>query len=161
MDNSIIKDDLFSGTFWKQHITPKLHSCVSELMMSTQPSMSERTIASLPSGERSLHEHLQRLLPTRTYLRIDLALLDPRVTSSNPSTSAGTAVVAEALMIHKWLCNNWKAENKSCRDVIVWVVVAPLAGGSILKVKNVGFYLEMLWFESVEWPWKNMRFRAK
>lgn len=50
-----------------------------------------------------------------------------------------------ALMIHKWLCNNWKAENKSCRDVITWEVSA---GGSILKVKNVGFYLEMLWFES-------------
>lgn len=58
-------------------------------------------------------------------------------------------------MIHKWLRNNWKAENKSCRDVITWEVSA---GGSILKVKNVGFYLEMLWFESANqqggiWDW--------
>lgn len=57
-------------------------------------------------------------------------------------------------MIHKWLCNNRIAENKSCRDVIVWVVDAPLAGGSILKVKNVGFYLEMVWFESAKWQWR-------
>lgn len=58
-------------------------------------------------------------------------------------------------MIHKWLRNNWKTENKSCRDVITWEVSA---GGSILKVKNVGFYLEMLWFESANqqggiWDW--------
>ncbi len=135
-----------SGLLGKQHITSKLHSCVSELMMPTQPSMPESRVTSLPWGDRSLHDNLGRLPPTRTYLRIDLALLALIVTSSNPSTSPGTAVVGEALMIHKWLCNNWIAENKSCRDMIVWVVGAPLAGGSILKVKNVGFYLEMLWF---------------
>lgn len=31
--------------------------------------------------------------------------------------------------------------------MITWEVSA---GGSILKVKNVGFYLEMLWFESAD-----------
>lgn len=112
-------------------------------MMSTQPSMSSRII-SLPLGTCFLHDNMEILLPTRTYLRINSVLFDLIVNSSNPSTSPGTAVVGEALMIHKLLCNNRIAENKSCRDVIVWVVSAPLAGGSILKVKNVGFYLEML-----------------